>query len=72
LVLFSSLLFARYSSLATGVIRQDIVILLVWIRLVTARSSTSSTSPAQAWKRVDSLKAQVQNLTSSIRHKPSL
>jgi hypothetical protein len=70
LVLFSSsLLFARYSSLATGTSSAaDIVILLVWIGLVTApvfheldlaRSSLET--------RVDSLKAQVQNLTSSIQ-----
>jgi hypothetical protein len=70
LVLFSSsLLFARYSSLATGTSSAaDIVIFLVWIGLVTApvfhelnlaRSSLET--------RVDSLKAQVQNLTSSIQ-----
>ena len=63
LVLFSSsLLFARYSSLATGTSSAaDIVILLVWIGLVTApvfheldlaRSSLET--------HVDSLKAQVR------------
>jgi hypothetical protein len=70
LVLFSSsLVFARYSSLAAGTSSAaDIVILLVWIGLLVlpffhdlglAHSSLET--------RFDSLKAQVQTLSSSIQ-----